>query len=150
MDGEGTGGTPRGQAGGGGGPFARSEGDRRDTSLRAVVDSDRAVRRPRRRAARTDRSGRQRVLCLAGSANRDERVFPDGDRFDIQRYTGSLLTFGQGAHFCLGAALARLEGRVVLDEMLKRFTDWEVDYENCVLGTSPGVRGYEALPIILT
>ena len=89
-------------------------------------------------------------LCLAGSANRDERAFPDGDRFDIHRYTGSLLTFGQGAHFCLGAALARLEGRVVLDEMLKRFTDWEVDYENCVLGSSPGVRGYEALPIILT
>ena len=89
-------------------------------------------------------------LCLAGSANRDERVFPDGDRFDIHRNTGSLLTFGQGAHFCLGAALARLEGRVVLDEMLKRFTDWEVDYEKCVLGTSPGVRGYEALPIILT
>lgn len=88
-------------------------------------------------------------LCLAGSANRDDRVFPEGDRFDIHRKAATHLTFGNGAHFCLGAALARLEGRVVLDEMLTRFTDWEVDYDNCRLGTSPGVRGYEALPIVI-
>jgi cytochrome P450 len=89
------------------------------------------------------------LLCLAGSANRDERVFPDPDRFDIHRKLGHHLTFGYGAHFCLGAALARLEGRVVLEELLNRFTDWEVDYDNCRLGSSPGVRGYEALPIII-
>ena len=89
------------------------------------------------------------LLCLVGSANRDDRVFPEGDRFDIHRKAGTHLTFGNGAHFCLGAALARLEGRVVLDEMLKRFSDWDVDYDNCRLGTSPGVRGYEALPIVI-
>jgi cytochrome P450 len=90
------------------------------------------------------------MLCLVGSANRDERVFPEGDRFDLHREIGHHLTFGYGAHFCLGAALARLEGRVVVEEMLRRFTDWEVDYENCRLGSSPGVRGYEALPIVIT
>jgi cytochrome P450 len=89
------------------------------------------------------------MLCLAGSANRDERVFPDPDRFDITRKMGHHLTFGYGSHFCLGAALARLEGRVVLEELLNRFTDWEVDYEHAHMGTSPGVRGYDALPIIL-
>jgi cytochrome P450 len=88
-------------------------------------------------------------LCLVGAANRDERVFPDPDRFDVNRKFGHHLTFGYGAHFCLGAALARLEGRVVLEELLNRFTDWEVDYDNCRLGSSPGVRGYEALPIVI-
>lgn len=90
------------------------------------------------------------MLCLVGSANRDDRVFADGDRFDIHRAIAHHLAFGYGGHFCLGAALARLEGRVVLEELLQRFTDWEVDYEHCRLGTSPGVRGYEALPIVIT
>ena len=90
------------------------------------------------------------MLCLVGSANRDERMFPDGDHYDIHRKIAHHLSFGYGAHFCLGAALARLEGRVVLEEMLNRFTDWEVDYDGCRMGTSPGVRGYEALPIVIT
>jgi cytochrome P450 len=90
------------------------------------------------------------ILALAGSANRDERAFPDPDRFDVGRTFGHHLTFGYGPHFCLGAALARLEGRVVLEEMLNRFTDWEVDYEGCELGSTPGVRGYDALPIRIT
>jgi cytochrome P450 len=89
-------------------------------------------------------------LCLVGSANRDDATFPDGDRFDIHRSVGHHLTFGYGAHYCLGAALARLEGRVVLEELLQRFPDWEVDHDNCVLGSSPGVRGYDALPIVIT
>jgi cytochrome P450 len=93
--------------------------------------------------------GGSALLCLAGSANRDERVFPDADRFDVHRKFSHHLTFGYGGHFCLGASLARLEGRVVLEEMLNRFTDWDVDYPNARLGTSPGVRGYEALPIVL-
>jgi cytochrome P450 len=90
------------------------------------------------------------MLALAGSANRDEREFPDPDRFDIHRKIGHHLTFGYGPHFCLGAALARLEGRVVLEEMLKRFTDWEIDYDGCELGNTPGVRGWDALPIRIT
>ena len=67
------------------------------------------------------------MLFLVGSANRDDRRFPDGDRFDIHREIGQHLTFGYGAHFCLGAALARLEGRVALEELLKRFPEWDVD-----------------------
>ena len=63
------------------------------------------------------------ILLLNGSANRDDRKFPDGDRFDIHRKIDHHLAFGYGLHFCLGAALARLEGRVALDEVLQRFPD---------------------------
>ena len=89
------------------------------------------------------------MLCLIGSANRDEFVFEDPDRFDIHRRIGHHLTFAYGPHFCLGASLARLEARVALDEMLNRFPVWEVDSVNCTLARSPGVRGYASLPIFL-
>jgi cytochrome P450 len=88
------------------------------------------------------------VLCCVGAANRDERAFPDPDHFDIHRRIGHHLTFGYGPHFCLGAALARLEGRVALEEMLKRFPEWDVDLERSELGTAPGVRGYASLRIV--
>ena len=58
------------------------------------------------------------MVLLNGSANRDERHFPDGDSFDIHRDIGRHQSFGYGIHLCLGAALARLEGRVALDEVL--------------------------------
>jgi cytochrome P450 len=87
------------------------------------------------------------MLCCAGSANRDERVFDDPDRFDIHRSIAQHLTFGYGVHFCLGASLARLEGRVALEEVLKRFPEWEVDLAGAELGTAPGVRGYARLPV---
>ena len=61
------------------------------------------------------------ILFLVGAANRDDRRFPDGDTFDIRRKAVSHVTFGYGAHFCLGAALARLEGRIALDELLDPF-----------------------------
>jgi cytochrome P450 len=86
-------------------------------------------------------------LCLAGSANRDERVFEDPDRYDIHRRIGHHLTFGYGPHFCLGASLARLEGRVALEEVLKRFPDWQVDLSKSQMGTSTGVRGYASLHV---
>lgn len=89
------------------------------------------------------------VLCCAGSANRDERVFAEPDRFDIHRDIGHHLTFGYGSHFCLGSSLARLEGRVALDEMLKRFPEWVIDLEQSELGTAPGVRGYSSLRIVI-
>lgn len=89
------------------------------------------------------------LVLLNGSANRDERRFPDADTFDIQRKIGHHLSFGYGLHFCLGASLARLEGRVALDEVLKRYSDWEVDYDNAVQGHTSTVRGWEKLPVVL-
>jgi cytochrome P450 len=89
------------------------------------------------------------MLCLVGSANRDEREFEDPDRFDIHRQNPHHLTFGYGSHFCLGTALARLEGRVALEEMLKRFPDWEVDLSQSELGWAPGVRGYSSLRVLV-
>jgi cytochrome P450 len=88
------------------------------------------------------------VMLLRGSANRDDRAFPDGDRFDIHRKVGHHLSFGYGIHFCLGAALARMEGRVALDEVLNRFPDWEVDTANAELDTSI-VRGWKTLPVAI-
>ena len=88
------------------------------------------------------------MLFLVGAANRDDRRFPDGDRFDIHRDTAGHLTFGFGTHFCLGAALARLEGRVALEEVLKRFPEWEVDWSGAKLSPTSTVRGWETLPVV--
>jgi cytochrome P450 len=85
------------------------------------------------------------MLFLLAAANRDHRRFPDGDAFDVRRRIDHHLTFAYGAHFCLGAALARLEGRVALAEVLKRFPDWEVDTAGAELRPS-SVRGWETLP----
>ncbi len=89
------------------------------------------------------------VIVLVGSANRDDRRFPDGDRFDIHRKGPPMLTFGQGIHFCLGAALARLEGRIALDELLSRFPEWDVDLAGARLSPTSTVRGWETLPVIV-
>jgi cytochrome P450 len=86
------------------------------------------------------------MLLLVGSANRDPERWTDPDRYDIRRDEGSHVTFGYGIHFCLGASLARMEGRVALDEVLKRFPDWEVDYDNIKLAPTSTVRGWETLP----
>ncbi len=87
------------------------------------------------------------MVFLTGSANRDDRRFPDGDRFDIHREFERLLTFGYGIHFCMGAALARLEGRIVLDELLNRFPEWDVDLAYAKLSPTSTVRGWELLPV---
>jgi len=87
------------------------------------------------------------MLLLNGSANRDDRKFADGDSFDIHRKIDHHLTFGYGLHFCLGAALARLEGRVALEEILKRFPTWEVDWDNAEQARTSTVRGWEKLPV---
>jgi cytochrome P450 len=88
------------------------------------------------------------MMFLLGSANRDDRQFPDGDRFDIHRNPAGHLSFGFGIHFCLGAALARLEGRVALDEILARFPEWDVDLESATLASTSTVRGWETLTMI--
>ncbi len=88
-----------------------------------------------------------RALLLVGSANRDERVFERADAYDLERDTSQSLAFGQGVHFCLGAALARLEGRVVLEEWWRRFPDYEIEPEGAVRVHSVNVRGFAALPV---
>jgi cytochrome P450 len=87
------------------------------------------------------------MLLLTGSANRDDRKFSDGDTFNIRRRIDHHVAFGYGAHFCLGAALARLEGRVALDEVLQRFPEWEVDWANAKQARTSTVRGWETLPV---
>ena len=86
------------------------------------------------------------MLLLTAAANRDERHFADPDRFDIHRKIDHHLTFGYGIHFCLGSHLARLEGRIALDEVLKRFPKWEVDWDHAVQAHTTTVRGWEQAP----
>jgi cytochrome P450 len=88
-----------------------------------------------------------RVVLLIGSGNRDERVFPDPDRYDVGRDTTAMLSFGHGTHFCLGAALARLEGRIALEEIVARLPDYEIDHAGLARIHSVNVRGFAAMPI---
>jgi cytochrome P450 len=90
-----------------------------------------------------------KVVMITGSASRDERAFPDADRFDIHRKLDHHLSFGYGIHFCLGAALARTEGRIALEETFKRYPEWSVDMEGAVPLYTSTVRGYTKLPIFV-
>jgi cytochrome P450 len=94
------------------------------------------------------RAGEKAVL-LIGSANRDERAFPEPDRFDLDRSTQRSLAFGQGTHFCLGASLARLEGRVALEEVERALPRWEIEPAGIERVHSVNVRGFAALPLRL-
>jgi cytochrome P450 len=89
------------------------------------------------------------MVLLTAAGNHDERHFPDPDRFDIEREIDHHLSFGYGIHFCLGAALARLEGRVALDEVLNRFPEWEVDWDRAEQAHTSTVRGWEKLPVLI-
>jgi cytochrome P450 len=87
------------------------------------------------------------ILALLGAANRDERRFgSDAESFNVTREPRQHLTFGVGAHFCLGNALARIEGRVALDEILNRFPDWDVDLGQAEFSSSSVVRGWDSMP----
>ena len=86
------------------------------------------------------------MLLINGSANRDERQFPDADRLDIHRQA-THLSFGRGIHFCLGAALARMQARVALEEVLSRWPDWEVGYDAARRAHTSSVRGWATLPV---
>jgi cytochrome P450 len=87
------------------------------------------------------------ILFLISAANRDERRYDDPDRFDIHRDLGQHMAFGYGIHFCLGAALARLEGRIALDEVLNRFPEWDVVWDGAKIAPTSTVRGFETLPV---
>jgi cytochrome P450 len=89
------------------------------------------------------------MLFLLGSANRDDRRFPNGDSFDIHREVTRHLTFGNGIHLCMGSALARMEGCIALEELLVRFPEWSIDYEKARLSPTSTVRGWETLPAII-
>jgi cytochrome P450 len=90
------------------------------------------------------------MMMLLGAACRDPRQFgPDANEFNIHRPTRPHLTFSVGTHFCLGSALARLEGRIALEEILKRFPEWEVDLTNATLSPTSTVRGWESLPALV-
>ena len=87
------------------------------------------------------------MLLLTGSAGRDERKYPDADRFDIHRSFDHHVSFGYGVHFCLGAALARMEGRIGLEESLARFPEWAVDHDRAVRLHTSTVRGWSNVPV---
>ncbi|HEY8514068.1 MAG TPA: cytochrome P450 [Candidatus Binatia bacterium] len=92
----------------------------------------------------------ERVLILIGAANRDERVFPNPDAYDVRRDASAHLAFGKGTHFCMGASLARLEGRVALEEVCRRLPDFEIDPSGLERVHSMNVRGFAAMPISFT
>jgi cytochrome P450 len=89
------------------------------------------------------------MVTLTPSGNRDERQFPDSDRFDMRRKVDRHLSFGFGAHYCLGQALARLEGRIALDEVLQRFPEWHLNLDDAEFMYHADMRGYESLPIVI-
>jgi cytochrome P450 len=90
-----------------------------------------------------------KVLLLIGSANRDRREFDDPDRFDVRRVIKRHISFGYGAHFCLGAALARLQARLALAGTLARFPRWDIDPAELVPVQTSTVRGFSSVPIHL-
>jgi cytochrome P450 len=90
------------------------------------------------------------MMMLIGAANRDHRQFPpDGDVFDVHREPRQHLSFSVGTHYCLGSALARLEGRIALEEILKRFPEWQVDLGRAALSPTSTVRGWDTMPAII-
>jgi cytochrome P450 len=90
-----------------------------------------------------------KVALLTGSAGRDEREYPDPDVFKVERSNIRHLSFGHSAHFCLGAALARLEACIALEETLARFPAWTVDEKSIEFVHTNSVRGPAAVPIAL-
>ena len=90
------------------------------------------------------------VLTLLGAANRDPAAVEDPDRFDVGRHEVPMLSFGSGIHYCLGAALARLEGQVVLEALLDRFGTWAPLVDNPPWKRRLTLRGLASLPVALS
>ena len=124
------------------GPAWAEETLRYDTSSQMLL---RVLRAPIELHGTTLTEG-ERVLLLVGSANRDERIFPEADRYDLDRDTKALVSFGSGRHFCMGAPLARLEARIALHELVSRVKSYDVDPDGIVRVHSINVRGLASLP----
>lgn len=93
---------------------------------------------------------RQAVMAVMAAANRDPERFPDPDRLDITRHDNGHVAFGWGAHLCFGAALARIEGQIAFEEMIRLFPDWSLMPGPLVWRTNLGLRGLTSLPIRLS
>ena len=89
----------------------------------------------------------QGVMFLYRSANRDEREFPDPDRFDIHRRAERILSFGHGTHLCLGQHAAKLEAKVMFEELLSAIPEYHIDESEVVPERSEFVAGYVSVPI---
>jgi cytochrome P450 len=89
------------------------------------------------------------IVVLPGAANRDDRRFDEPETFDVRRPIGRIFAFGFGSHLCLGANLARLEGRIALEELLRRVPDWTVDIDNAVMNPGVATRGWHSLPVVV-
>jgi cytochrome P450 len=87
------------------------------------------------------------MMIMVASANRDETKWQNPTVYDIRRPNNHHITFGLGVHFCMGAALARLEGQIALDEFTKRYSQWEIDWDNAALSSTSTMRGWETLPL---
>jgi pimeloyl-[acyl-carrier protein] synthase len=90
---------------------------------------------------------RQAAIAVMAAGNRDPERFPDPDRFDISRNDNRHLSFGWAAHFCFGAALARIESQVAFEAMLSRLSNWQSSPRPLVWRTNLGLRGLTSLPI---
>nr|MDT0667896.1 cytochrome P450 [Micromonospora sp. DSM 115978] len=88
-------------------------------------------------------------MLLVASANPDESCWPEPERIDVHRKVSLLRTFGFGTHYCLGAALARLEAKVALEEFLVRFPQWDVAWDDVAMSSTSTMRGWETLPITI-
>jgi pimeloyl-[acyl-carrier protein] synthase len=92
---------------------------------------------------------RQAVIAVMAAANRDPQRFPDPDTVDISRPNNRHLAFGWGMHFCFGAPLARIEGQIAFETMLRRVPVWSVDTAALTWRMNLGLRGLESLPMEL-
>ena len=91
----------------------------------------------------------QSVMLMWASGNRDEREFCEPDRFDISRPSGRTLSFGGGIHRCIGANLAELQGRVMLEELLRRAPEYEIEESGIQREATAFFQGYSRMPLRL-
>jgi cytochrome P450 len=89
----------------------------------------------------------QGVLMMLAAANRDPREFPDPDRFDVDRNARRILSFGHAVHICIGAHVARLEGRVLLEELLQRAPDYGLDEAELEWRRADQIQGIISAPV---